>query len=121
MKVVLSLILFMPILGVLGIFPEPTADLYNTKEAYEFITLIMGAGYINWIMSIVFIACLVLIFKNKMALVALLLLPITINIVGFHMFLDGGLFTSGAIMGNVFFLINLYFLCENREKYKALL
>jgi putative oxidoreductase len=110
----------MPILGTLGIFPPPTPDMYNTAEAYNFILILTNAGYIMWIMTVVYIICLGLIIKNKMGLVALLLLPITINIIGFHAFLDGGLLTPGAIMGNAFFLINIYFLWQNRMQYKAL-
>ncbi len=120
LKIVLSLILVMPILGVLGIFPAPTSDLYNTPEAFDFVMMLTNAGYIMWMMAVVFLISLALIIKNKMALVSLLILPITLNIVGFHAFMDGGLLTSGAIMGNVFFLINIYFLWENREKYKSL-
>ncbi len=121
LKVVLVLIIFMPILGTFGLFPAPTADLYNTQEAYNFITALMGAKYIMWMMSLVFAICIVFTFKNKMALVALLLLPITLNIVGLHAFLDGGLLKSGAIMGNILLLINLYFLYQNRAVYKALI
>lgn len=111
----------MPILGTLGIFPPATPDLYNNSEAYNFIVILTNTGYIMWIMTVVYIICLGLIIKNKMALVALLLFPITLNIIGFHAFLDGGLLTSGAIMGNVFFFINLYFLWQNRIQYKTLL
>ncbi|HEY4483925.1 MAG TPA: hypothetical protein VI752_01955 [Candidatus Paceibacterota bacterium] len=121
LRIVLSLILIMPILGILGIFPAPTPDLYQTTEAYDFIITLANSGYIMWMMAAVFIICLVLISKNKMAAVALLLLPITLNIVGFHMFLDGGLFTTGASMGVFFFLINIYFLWQNRNHYKVLL
>lgn len=121
LKVILSIIVIMPLGGVLGIFPAPTPDMYNTKQAYDFIAMLMEVGYINWMMSVVFLICFILILKNKMALVALLLLPITLNIVGFHAFIDGGLFTPGAIMGNVLLLINIYFLWQNRYTYKTLL
>ena len=110
----------MPILGTLGIFPAPTADMYTSSIAFDFIMILMHAGYVMWMMSVVFALCLVLIMKNKMAAVALLLLPISLNIVGFHAFLDGGLLTGGAMMGNVLLLINLYFLYQNRRLYKML-
>lgn len=121
LRIILGLLLISPILGTLGIFPEPTREMYNSDTAYDFIMLLMEAGYIMWIMSTVFLISLILLIKNKMAAVALLLLPITLNIVGFHMFLDGGIFTAGAVMGNVLLLINLYFLYQNKDKYKALL
>ncbi len=119
-RIVLGLLIITPILGVTVMFPAPTADMYNSIEAFAFIEIIMASGYITWIMALVFAASLVLIIMNRMALVALLILPITVNIVAFHAFLDGGLFTSGAIMGNVLFLLNLYFLWQNKAQYKGL-
>ena len=120
LKVVLAIILIMPVLGTMGIFPPPTPDMYNTTEAYDFIMVLTNAKYVMWIMSLVFALSFVLMLAKKMALVALLILPITINIVAFHMFLDGGLFTAGALMGNVLLLLNIYFLWQNRDRYKAL-
>lgn len=120
LKAVLCIMLFMPALGALGIFPAPTRDLYNTDIAFDFINMLMSVGYVNWLMSAVFIISLVLIIMKRTALAALLLLPVTLNIIGFHLFLDGGLFTSGAIMGNALFLLNLYFLWQNCDHYKAL-
>ncbi|MBP6908385.1 MAG: hypothetical protein KBB75_01005 [Candidatus Pacebacteria bacterium] len=120
LKVVLAVILIMPVLGTMGIFPPPTPDMYNTTEAYDFIMALTNAKYVMWIMSLVFALSFVLMLAKKMALVALLILPITINIVAFHMFLDGGLFTAGALIGNVLLLLNIYFLWQNRDRYKAL-
>lgn len=121
LKVILCLILFSPILGVLGIFPPPTPDLYNTPEAFEFIMFTMeNAWYIGTTISIVFAAALVLIIMKRTALAALLLLPITVNIISFHTFLDGGLLTGGAILANILALLNIYFLWQNRSQYKAL-
>lgn len=121
LKVVLCLLISTPILGALGIFPAPTPDLYNTPEAFNFINLVtVNAAYISYIMAIVFGVSIILIAMNRMALAALLILPITVNIISFHMFLDGGLLTSGAIMANVLLLLNLYFLWQNRAHYKSL-
>ncbi len=120
-RVVLGLLLVAPILGSFGIFPAPTADMYNTLEAFAFITVLMtAAGYITYIMTIVFVVCLFLIITNRMAFAAVLLAPITINIFSFHMFLDGGIFTTGAIMANILFLLNIYFLWRNRAQYREL-
>lgn len=119
-KILLVLLMVSPILGTLGIFPAPTRDMYNTDEAYQFIVLLMNSGYVMWMMAVVFLLAIILIFKNKMAAVALLILPITLNIVGFHAFFDGGLLTGGAVMGNILLLINVYYLYQNRATYKAL-
>ena len=72
-------------------------------------------------MALVFAISFVLIILNRMALVALLVLPIVVNILAFHLFLDGGLFTIGALLADVFGLLNIYFLWTNRNVYKSLL
>ncbi len=120
LKILLVLLLVSPVLGALGVFPPPTRDLYNTDEGFAFIDMLMSVGYINYIMAFVFAVCIVLIFMKRMALAALLLLPIVVNIVAFHAFLDGGLFTAGAIMADVLLLLELYFLWTNRHHYRSL-
>lgn len=119
-KVVLSLILVMPILGTLGIFPAPTPDLYQSAKAFQFIEILMAVQYINIIMAVVFALAVILLWTKRVALAALLILPITVNIVAFHLVLDGGLFTTGAIMADVLLVINIYFLRQQREYYVAL-
>ncbi len=120
LKAILSLIILMPIAGALGIFPPPTPDLYNTPEAFAFIQMIVMGGYIAYINAIVFAISFVLLWTNRVALAALLILPITVNVVGFHLFLDGGLFTAGALLGNIMLFINLYFLWQYRATYLPL-
>jgi hypothetical protein len=119
-KVLLTLLLISPILGVLGIFPAPTADMYQTSQAFQFIDLIMKSRYIVVIEAIVFLVVIVCLWTKRTALAALLLLPFTVNIVGFHAFLDGGPFTAGAMMGNVLLLLNLAFLWQQRAQYRTL-
>ena len=120
LRIVLCLILITPILGALGIFPPPTADLYNTKEAFAFISILFTTKYVLYLEALVFLIAIILTAMNRMAVVALLILPITVNIIAFHAFLDGGLLTSGAVLADVLFLLNIYFLWHNREKYKIL-
>ncbi len=121
LKVLLSLILIMPIGGVLGLFPAPTADMYNTPEAFAFIQTLMTSKYIMIMEVVVFILALGCLWTHRVALAALLLLPITLNIVGFHLYLDGGLFTAGAIMADALFALNMYFLWQSRAQYQSLL
>ncbi len=120
LKVILSLILIFPVLGILGIFPAPTRELYNTDLAFSFIQILGEAGYINYIMALVYLAALWALWTRREALAALLILPIVVNIIGFHAFLDGGLLTAGAVLANVFLLLNIYFLWKNRAQYKNL-
>ncbi len=118
LKIVLSLILLTPILGAAGIFPAPTRDLYNTDEAYAFITML---GYISYMIAAINGVALVLMWTGRMALAMLLILPIVVNIVAFHAFMDGGLLTPGAILANAIAFLNAYFLWQNRARYASLL
>lgn len=121
LRVLLGLLIVSPILGALGIFPAPTPDLYNTPEAYNFIKSLYDGGYMMYLMAGVFFVALGCVIMNRMALAALLILPISVNIIAFHAFLDGGLLTPGAIMGDVLFLITIYFMWIHRSQYKVLL
>lgn len=121
LRLVLSLILVMPIFGTLGLFPPPTRGLYNSPEAFEFIEVMTSGRYIALIMSVVHVVALACLWTRRTALAALLILPITVNVVGFHAFLDGGLLTGGAVLGNIMLLINAYFLWQHRREYRPLL
>lgn len=115
-KVILTLLLIMPIFGILGFFPEPTVEMYTNETAFQFIQILMTSKYIMYMEAITFAVILFSIWTRREALGALLLLPFTFNIVGFHAFLDGGPFTGGAVMGNVLLLINVYFLWVYRNQ-----
>lgn len=121
LKVLLSFLMVMPILGATGVFPAPTADMYTSAESFAFITALMNAWYITATMAVVFALALVALWTKRVALAALLILPLTVNIVGFHLFLDGGLFTLGAVMADVLLLLNVYFLYQQRKTYNVLL
>ena len=119
-KVVLSLIILLPIVGSTGMLGEATRDLYNTDQAFAFIMMLTEVMYINYIMTAVLIVALVALWTRREALAALLITPITVNVVAFHLFLDGGLLTGGAVLGNIMLLLNLYLLWENRGQLKPL-
>jgi putative oxidoreductase len=121
LKLLLTLILVMPILGATGVFPAPTAEMYQNPEAYAFIAILMSSKYIMILDAIVFALAIVCLWTKRVALAALLILPITVNIIGFHLFLDGGLLTPGAAMGNILLLLNLYFLWQSRKEYSSLM
>lgn len=119
-KVLFSFILLMPVIGITGLLGEATRDLYNTDRAFVFIQTLNDAAYIIYIMAVVHIIAVIALWTRREALAALLAFPITINVVGFHLVLDGGLLTSGASLGNVMLLLNLYLLWKNREMIKPL-
>lgn len=120
LKVILCLIIALPIAGATGVLGEATRELYNTDQAFAFIQMLTDTAYIPYINALIFAVAIVLIIMDRMALVALLLLPLTVNIVAFHLFLDGGLFTGGALLGNIMLVINVYFLWRCRAQYKSL-
>ena len=119
-KIVLSLILILPVVGVTGLLGEPTRDLYNTDLAYAFIQILTQVGYINYLMAVVHVIALIALWTRREALAVLLILPITVNVVGFHMVIDGGLLTGGAILGNIMLLLNVYLLWVYRDAYRGL-
>lgn len=119
LKALTSLLLVSPILGLLGVFPAPTAEMYSNPAAFAFIQAIMNS-YVMYGIAITCLLVIVMIWTRRAPLAMLLLLPVSVNIIGFHATLDGGLFTAGAIMGNVLFLLNVYFLWKYRDSYRAL-
>ncbi|HVT75104.1 MAG TPA: hypothetical protein VHD69_01645 [Candidatus Paceibacterota bacterium] len=121
LKIILVLLMVSPILGAFGVFPAPTADMYSTPQAFAFIQALFATGYVTYIMAVVFTIAAVLILTGRMAAAALLIVPITVNIIAFHAVLDSGIFTAEAIMADVLVLLNLYFLWQNRARYQALL
>ena len=120
LKVLLVLLLVMPILGTLGVFPAPTAEMYTTPEGWALIEILMSTGYIMYLIASVFAVSIVLILLNRMALAAILIAPISVNILAFHLFLEGGIFNGASVMADVLFLLNAYFLWQNRDKYQQL-
>lgn len=120
-KIVFSLILILPILGNTGMLGEATRDLYNTDLAFAFIQMLNEVMYITYMMSVVHVIALIALWTRREALAALLELPVTLNVVAFHLVLDGGLLMGGALLGNLMLLLNIYFLWKNRASYASLL
>lgn len=121
LKVLFSIILIMPVLGVTGVFPPATRDLYNTDLAFAFIEMLTAVVYITYIMAVVHVIALIALWTRREALAALLVLPITVNVFAFHLMIDGGAFTAGASLGNLMLLLNLYLLWKNRDAYQSIL
>jgi hypothetical protein len=119
LKVLLTLILVTPVMGLFQNM-QPTAEMYGTPEAFAFIQMMMSSGYLNYLILVVFLISAVCLWTGRVALASLLILPITVNIIGFHAFLDGGLFKAGAVMGNILLLLNVYFLYQSRNQLKPL-
>ncbi len=125
LKVIFSLIILLPVVSLIGILLgydiEPKPEYYTNVEAYYFIKVLMDSMYITVINSIVFTVGLILLWTKRVALASILIFPITVNVVAFHAFLDSGLFTGGALMGNCMLAINLYFFWYHFAQYKSVL
>ncbi len=119
LRVLLGLLILTPVLGATGVFPAPTADLYS-PTGWAFMEALLNTGYLLYLIALLCAVCIVLTIMDKMALVAALLAPLTVNIICFHLFLEGGLFTPSAVLADLLLIINAYFLWMNREEYKKL-
>lgn len=120
LRVLLGLLMVMPVLGTLGVFPPPTAEMYSDPAGWAFISAMMETGYMMPLIGVTFAVVLVLIILNKMALAAVILAPLTVNIVLFHVFLNVTPVSAESAMGWLLLVLNAYFLWVNRAKYKAL-
>lgn len=119
LKVLLCLVLVIPVLGTLGVFPAPTADLYS-PDGWAFMQAMMATGYMMPLIGVTCAATLILLIIGKDALAAVILAPFTVNVMLFHAFGDKNIFMVSSILGWALFLLNVYFLWANRKKYKAL-
>ncbi|UPA22927.1 hypothetical protein K8942_01805 [Candidatus Peribacteria bacterium] len=117
LRVLLILLLLMPILGTLGVFPAPTADLY-TPNGWVFMSALMASTYMMPLLGILCAVVIVLLVMNRTALAAALLAPMSLNVILFHAFVDTGLISPSASLGIPLFLLNAYFLWINRKTYK---
>ena len=93
--------------------PKPTPEQMKLFAAFE---------EISWLMPLVgtveIIGGLLFIFPKTRALGAIIILPVMVGIV-LHIFtIDKS--TSGMAIAGVLFLINLWMILDNSEKYKAL-
>lgn len=119
LRYLLTLLLLMPVLGALGVFPAPTADLY-TPQGWAFMSAMMATGYMMLLLAVLCAVCIVLLVLNRTAVAALLLAPMTVNVMMFHWFLDAAPVSASSSMGYLLLILNAYFLWRNLPKYKKL-
>ena len=83
-----------------------------TEQAMELMAAFGASGYMFPLIAITeIIAGILLLSKKYTALGAVLMMPITVNILLFHAFLD----TAGMVMGIVLLLINIVILVFRKE------
>ncbi len=87
-------------------------------EAGAFMGALVSTGYLMIIVAIVEISVGILLLINQYVPLALLLLaPIAVNIIAFHLFLDIGGIGGGALV----FILNVFLLFAYKNRYAPLL
>jgi putative oxidoreductase len=113
-QVILGLgLLFFGLNGFFQFAPPPTFN----EAGSALLGALFATGYFFPIMAIIWIlAGLMFLFNRYSALAALILLPISINILLFHIILD----FSGATIGILVFILNIYMLYVHWDNYKPI-
>ena len=114
-RVVLGLIF--AVFGVIGLFelgPQPEMS----EEAGAFMGAIMDTGYLWPVIKVSEIVCGVLLILGMFVPLALVVLaPIALNILLFHVFLA----PEGSVIGLVILVLGLYIAHQHRESFSAVL
>lgn len=98
----------------IGFLPPPEL----TEQAGAFFGALASTGYMITLVALVEIATGALLLARKFSALALVLLaPLSVNIVLFHLVLD----PAGGVPAYVLAGLNLYLLFEYLPKYKAML
>jgi len=96
-----------------GFMPAPEMS----EKAGAFMGALVESGYIFPILGIVYIIIGLLLVTNKYVPLALtMLVPISINIVAFHLFLDPG----GILFAAIIAILNAILMYANWDKFKTL-
>ncbi len=108
--------LYLGFFGVIGYILTMPAPHYN-EAGLAFLNALFATGFVNHLMSIAFIASgLMFIFNKWSAFGAIILAPITLNIILFHVFLD----FTGWWMALIFAALNIYLLYVHWSQYKPM-
>ena len=91
------LVLMLLVFGLnkfLHFMPQPEAP----EEGGKFLGALFGAGYVFPTIGIVFLASALLLVAKRVVLALLLLAPIAVNIIGYHMAYDIAGIGGGALL-----------------------
>ena len=113
-QVILGIYLvFIALSGFFQLLPPPQFN----EAATVFFGALFNTGYILPIMQIIFlISGLMFIFDKWSAFGAIILAPITLNILAFHLFLD----VMGWWMALIFAIFHIYLLIIHWPRYKPM-
>ena len=108
--------LYLIFFGVIGYLIKMPMPEYN-EAATAFLTGLFASGYLFHLMSLVFVLSgLMFIFNKWSAFGSILLAPITVNIILFHLFLD----MTGWWMALIFVVLHVYLLVIHWPRYKPM-
>ena len=108
--------LYLAFFGLIGYFVNMPAPPYN-EAGMAFLGALFATGYMFHLMSIVFVLSGFMFILNKWsAFGAVLLAPVTINIVLFHVFLDSAMWW----MALIFAALNVYLGVIHWPRYKPM-
>jgi putative oxidoreductase len=119
LRIFFGLVLLLPVLGTLGVFPPPAPEMYS-PPGWAFMQAMMATGYLPQLIALTCAVTLVLVIMNRTALAAVLVAPLTVNILLFHLVVDRSMFNPSTLPAWVLLITNAYFLWENRGKYRSL-
>ena len=106
-------LVFFGLIGYLVTLPAPQ---YN-EAGLAFLGALFNTGYLFHLMSIIFLLSgLMFIFNKYSAFGAVLLTPITVNILLFHLFLD----STNFLLALIPILLNAYLLAIHWPRYKPM-
>ncbi len=109
--------LLFAVFGTLGLFelgPQPEMS----EEAGAFMGALMETGYLWPVIKVTEIVCgLLLILGAFVPLALVVLAPIALNILLFHIFLE----PQGAVVGVVILVLGLYVAHQHRESFGGVL
>ena len=109
-----SILIVFGLNGFFHFMPNPEVP----GEAGKFLGALFESGYIFPVISAVELVAGIALLANRFVAVALIIFaPIAVNIILFHLFLD----LRGIGPGLVVFVLNLFLLFANKEKYAGML
>ncbi|MEM9024736.1 MAG: DoxX protein [Bacteroidota bacterium] len=109
-----SLAIILLLFGFNGLFPF----LPPPPQVPEFLQHLMDSGYIQPMISIVMLLVGISLILNRWVPLALVLLaPLSVNIILYHLFHEPGTIAFGAVV----FALNGYLIYRYREQYKPML
>ncbi len=103
-------------------FLGPLEPALFTPEGFIYLEALRGSGFIWPAVGIVSFFCGTCLLLNRfVGLAAVVLMPISLNFLLFHLFYDPSFPHAFGLQSYFLFLANIYFLWRERKRYEAVL